>query len=206
MSGARRARPRARGGAVRRRGADERRSDGRHISAGRPRAMSREAMPGCGLLRAAGRAPGRARRALALRDRARPRAHPAPRARGGAPPEPRGDRGAGDRRLPRARQPRRDRGDPRGADLARHARRADGGRLGARRGAARGAGAPGDLRHHPRIPRPFRPHIAQGPARDRRAQGRRPARSGRGRFEALATAIATKPRQLQAGNEAVRSP
>ena len=62
---------------------------------------------------------GRARRALAFPDRARPRPHPPPHARGAAPPVARGDRDAGDHRLSRARQPRRDRGDPRRADLAR---------------------------------------------------------------------------------------
>ena len=127
---------------------------------------------------------GRARRALAFPDRARPGAYPAPDARGAAPPVARGDRDAGDHRLSRAGQPGRDRGDPRRADSQGHARRADGGGLGAHRRAARGAGPAVALRDDCRVPDPFRARLAPRPAGDRRSQGRRPARSARrgGRF------------------------
>jgi segregation and condensation protein B len=64
-----------------------------------------------------------------------------------APPVARGDRGLGDHRLSRTRQPRRDRGDPRRADRQGHARRADGGGLDAGGGPPRWAGPTDDLRH-----------------------------------------------------------
>jgi segregation and condensation protein B len=63
-------------------------------------------------------------------------------ARGCAPPVAGRDRGLGDHRLSRTGQPRRDRGDPGRADIARHAGRADGSGLDARRRPARGAGRP----------------------------------------------------------------
>ena len=66
-------------------------------------------------------------------------------------PEPRRGRDAGDHRLSRAGQPRRDRGDPRRADLQGHAGRADGGGL----GAARRAGARCRAGRSPTRPRPI---------------------------------------------------
>ena len=73
------------------------------------------------------------RRSLAFPDRGRHGALAPPRARGSAQTEPRGDRDAGDHRLSRACHARRDRGDSRGADFEGHARRSDGGGLGAAR-------------------------------------------------------------------------
>ena len=137
-----------------------------------------------GALRGPWRRAGRARRALAFPDRARPRPPPAPRARGAAPPVARRDRDAGDHRLSRAGQPRRDRGDPRRADLQGHARRADGGGLGAHRRPPRGAGPAAALCDDAGVPDPFRPRLAPRPAGHRRSQGRRPARSAR-RSDAL---------------------
>ena len=84
----------------------------------------------------------RARRALALPDGARPCPSASPDPRGAAAVVARGDRDAGDHRLSRASQPRRDRSDPRRPDLKGHARRADGRRLGRPAGRREGPGRP----------------------------------------------------------------
>ena len=80
-----------------------------------------------------------------------------------------------DHRLSPAGHPRRDRGDQRRQHLERHPRRAARNRLDQAQGQAARAGAPGDLRHHRAVPRPFRLRLHPGPAGPLRAErGRAP--------------------------------
>jgi hypothetical protein len=84
-------------------------------------------------------------------------------------------RSAGDHRLSPAGDACRNRGYPRRADLARHARRADGGGLGSVSWPPAHPGRPVTLGHHARLPRPFRPGGAARSAGPRRAEGGRAA-------------------------------
>ena len=182
MSGARRRPARGRGDPVRRRGAAERGRHRAHVGDGRRRrgGAGRARRPLCRARRRA----GRARRALAFPDRA-DLAHILRREREES------------RKLSRAavetlaiiayHEPvsRAEIEAIRGVQISQgHARRADGGGLGAAGRAARGAGPAAHLCDDAGLPRPFRAQEPARPARDRRSQGGGPARSGRHRARA----------------------
>ena len=142
MNAARRSRPRGRSGAVRRRGA-ARPSPSISAASGRRSGCDAARSPSSPrIMRGAASNWSSAAGAGISRPRPISRTCCAASARSRASSVARGDRDAGDHRLSRAGQPRRDRGDPRRADLQGHARRADGGGLGAPAGRREVPGRP----------------------------------------------------------------